>query len=117
MMGRCRTCKGCVRVQVVRESERRMGAYGRTEYHNVFTLPNGQKARGGDACRFHVQCLCGERKYAEFNVLHGVVTQEKCSVKCTGAKGHDCECACGGKNHGCDHDLGQLLFPQMEAAS
>lgn len=27
----------------------------------------------------------------------------KCNAKCTGATGHDCTCACGGKNHGADH--------------
>ncbi len=24
----------------------------------------------------------------------------KCSAKCRSAKGHDCQCECGGKNHG-----------------
>jgi hypothetical protein len=24
----------------------------------------------------------------------------KCDGRCTHAKGHDCECSCGGKNHG-----------------
>ena len=26
----------------------------------------------------------------------------KCSAKCRHATGHDCECSCGGKNHGID---------------
>ncbi len=30
----------------------------------------------------------------------------KCDARCTGATGHDCECACGGKNHGADHGQG-----------
>jgi hypothetical protein len=30
----------------------------------------------------------------------------KCDPRCTGAKGHDCECSCGGANHGCDHRAG-----------
>ena len=29
--------------------------------------------------------------------------QRKCDARCTGAKGHNCECQCGGKNHGIDH--------------
>ena len=24
----------------------------------------------------------------------------KCDARCMGAKGHNCECSCGGKNHG-----------------
>jgi hypothetical protein len=24
----------------------------------------------------------------------------KCDARCTNAKGHNCECSCGGKNHG-----------------
>jgi len=24
----------------------------------------------------------------------------KCDARCTGARGHNCECQCGGKNHG-----------------
>lgn len=26
-----------------------------------------------------------------------------CNAVCTGAKGHSCECSCGGRNHGADH--------------
>lgn len=28
---------------------------------------------------------------------------KKCDGRCTSARGHNCECACGGKNHGADH--------------
>lgn len=27
-----------------------------------------------------------------------------CDRRCTGARGHRCECSCGGLNHGADHD-------------
>lgn len=27
----------------------------------------------------------------------------KCDRRCTGARGHDCECSCGGAQHGADH--------------
>ena len=27
----------------------------------------------------------------------------KCDRRCTGATGHNCECSCGGENHGADH--------------
>jgi hypothetical protein len=27
----------------------------------------------------------------------------KCDARCRSAKGHSCECSCGGKNHGINH--------------
>ena len=27
----------------------------------------------------------------------------KCGPRCMGATGHDCDCECGGKNHGANH--------------
>lgn len=27
-----------------------------------------------------------------------------CDRRCTGATGHNCECSCGGENHGMDHE-------------
>jgi hypothetical protein len=32
--------------------------------------------------------------------VEGFVTDTKCDARCQGAKGHMCECSCGGKNHG-----------------
>jgi hypothetical protein len=29
--------------------------------------------------------------------------KHKCDPRCTGATGHNCECQCGGANHGADH--------------
>ena len=31
-----------------------------------------------------------------------LVEDHKCDARCTGARGHNCDCSCGGKNHGCD---------------
>jgi len=32
----------------------------------------------------------------------GTANDTKCGAKCTGSKGHVCDCSCGGKNHGRD---------------
>lgn len=32
--------------------------------------------------------------------IRGKVSAHKCAAKCTHAKGGDCECSCGGANHG-----------------
>lgn len=37
------------------------------------------------------------------NAVVGTQTETKCDARCTSAKGHNCECSCGGKNHGIDH--------------
>lgn len=34
------------------------------------------------------------------NAVKGIQTDKKCDSRCTHAKGHNCECACGGANHG-----------------
>ncbi len=42
---------------------------------------------------------CGKARYV--HKVAGVFNNEiKCNAKCEGAHGHDCECQCGGKNHG-----------------
>jgi len=43
-------------------------------------------------------CQCGGRTAAK--LISGVTTDAPCNSKCEGSKGHVCECACGGKNHG-----------------
>jgi hypothetical protein len=41
----------------------------------------------------------------QFRAIEGVVTECPCDARCTGAKGHTCECSCGGANHGRDYSL------------
>jgi len=42
---------------------------------------------------------CGKRM--TWNYLKAVlVVEHKCDARCTNARGHSCECSCGGKNHG-----------------
>lgn len=39
--------------------------------------------------------------YLSFDRVKGRFNAEvKCDARCTGARGHNCECQCGGKNHG-----------------
>ena len=52
----------------------------------------------------NVVCACGQ--YMQGREVRGRYSESrKCDVRCTGAKGHDCECQCGGVNHGRDHDV------------
>lgn len=41
-------------------------------------------------------------RYLRFANLEARRTEKACDVRCTGARGHKCECSCGGENHGAD---------------
>lgn len=42
---------------------------------------------------------CGESM--GHGIIYGTYNSEvECDARCTGAHGHNCECSCGGKNHG-----------------
>lgn len=44
---------------------------------------------------------CDSGRQMDAKPLKGFFCAEvKCGALCTGAKGHTCDCSCGGKNHG-----------------
>ena len=45
-----------------------------------------------------LKCQCGAM--AQFKVVKGSVSDAPCNDKCVSSKGHCCDCACGGRNHG-----------------
>jgi hypothetical protein len=47
-----------------------------------------------------VTCSCGKGRPILKPVYGRTVAAVKCDGRCTHATGHDCECSCGGKNHG-----------------
>lgn len=53
--------------------------------------------------RLHAPCPeCGSQD-VRVNVVKGVRSDVECGDRCRNAKGGDCECSCGGDNHGADH--------------
>lgn len=57
----------------------------------------------GDASALVIGCRgCGKPRVARM-VLGRVVASKPCDGRCMSATGHNCECACGGKNHGANH--------------
>lgn len=46
--------------------------------------------------------ICGAR-LKQVAGVRGRVTDTKCGARCTSAMGPNCDCECGGKNHGADH--------------
>lgn len=53
---------------------------------------------GMSQCREH-------RRYVIWERIEGKVSEHVCDARCTSAKGHNCECSCGGANHGKDWDV------------
>ena len=51
---------------------------------------------------FWLRCPAGHQ--VEFKKMTGKKTDELCSAKCLSATGPNCECGCGGENHGKNHD-------------
>lgn len=43
--------------------------------------------------------VCGT-EHARGNMVKGFTTEHVCDARCTNATGSNCECSCGGKNHG-----------------
>lgn len=65
-----------------------------TQRSDMGTVMRTTKVSGGREV-----CACGRE--LSFHVIKGVYRPEKaCDARCINSKGHVCECACGGKNHG-----------------
>ena len=73
-MGACKVCKTFIRVE--REPAQR--------HDDFVTCPS-----------------CGKVNVLR-QVFGSVKLSKKCDARCTNARGHDCECSCGGENHGAD---------------
>lgn len=81
-IAKCMRCKSAKRVEgYVRRTYAGYGRYTATE-----SWPT-------------VVCSCG-RAYPMISRIKAITTDHKCDSRCTSAKGHNCECSCGGKNHG-----------------
>jgi hypothetical protein len=100
-IGRCKSCKRGLRTRAVREMPLRSSYRGD---HWVLEAGNAPAVSdyGGELVLRTACPGCGG--YLGLHRLRGVLNRaKKCSAKCTSATGHDCECACGGKNHGSNH--------------
>lgn len=84
------------------ESRKAYRGYGRYETVCFRTDENGRNIDLGydGACP-----SCGLVNSSATRV-RGFVTEHVCDARCTGAKGPNCECSCGGKNHGNDFMVG-----------
>ncbi len=100
----CKRCKSGRRVEYV--SSRPGYAFRRAPEGKL--IPAGiwiQSCGGGKPTVYDGDvengiCPTCNRKmeYGELNARF--VPDHNCDSRCTGARGHDCECSCGGANHG-----------------
>lgn len=97
-IARCSRCKTTRSRLVTRTT--RVTYYGRPfpkrHAHSVDTI-DGKTPTGHAG-------LCGCNREIYFRDVKGVTNPDhNCDARCLSATGHNCECACGGRNHGASH--------------
>lgn len=77
------------------------------------TYRDGRRDYGGDP-----EGVCkGCNRMMTYGMLKGVTVPDvPCDGRCTGARGHSCECSCGGENHGKSWGLGAPISKILQAA-
>lgn len=89
----CRTCKAITSALVTRGAEvthPTMGWVHATDVAGVF-IANGEARI---PCRSCGAIRVGRRVFGKVSERHA------CGARCMASKGFDCECSCGGANHG-----------------
>lgn len=101
MIGRCRACKGTKRRDYpeTRTITLGTGMYERTSIVAGRTTPQGNWIR---ATADYFCPDCGKAAW-DSKPMKKRLGVQKCGARCYGATGHDCECQCGGENHGRAH--------------
>lgn len=98
-------CKRTVRIEVTREEPTKIWRHSSGQ---GFKLDNGWLVPLGS---YHDVCFCGckskqyngQQQWSFRAVIGRIKENHKCDARCLNSKGHSCECACGGKNHGAGH--------------
>lgn len=75
------------------------------QLHRCYKCKNVVRTEGFEA----VYC-CGH--LTTWQWIDGRASGTKCDIRCTSARGHKCNCQCGGKNHAADWS--QLGRPMNE---
>lgn len=104
-IGRCKSCKVTFRLELTKgrahtRSEGR-GPFRREVVRHDMLFPNGEPFDNGQRC--WACWSAGRERWIAFNRIVGTTSADTCGAKCLSATGHQCECACGGQNHGSQH--------------
>lgn len=101
MIYRCRNT-ACRKIRAFEYPESRESYLGYGRYARIAYRVD--QIRGNVDMGYDGTCDCGA--YCDSNRVKGFVTDHVCDARCTSAKGPNCECSCGGKNHGRDYEIG-----------
>jgi len=102
--GRCKRCgwKGSVLVVELRPSV----MDGKNVDVAVDESGHPHEFRDGYCVVVRHACSLGQERLTKLTRVIGVYNPgRQCNAKCLAAIGHDCECRCGGKNHGAGFTL------------
>jgi len=99
-MFKCRACKAVSRIDFERTRTRVKVGFQVRFYDPKWTRDGVPIQDGICGDMPVVRCACGGWAYGRPIVAR--VSEHKCDARCTSAKGHNCECSCGGENHGSD---------------
>lgn len=118
-IGRCpvRGCGTTLRLTVPMLGRKRKKSFGHGMYHHEAVVTEWSPAPGS-SIPFYLGICCAKHKWElRWNVVNGTFSQDhKCDARCVNAKGHNCECSCGGANHGKGYDLPVFKFNAEVAA-
>jgi hypothetical protein len=65
-----------------------------------------------------VTARCPDHGVYRLQAVRGKLAPEhKCDARCMNATGHNCECSCGGANHGLAHGSDNGVKPEKSAAA
>lgn len=102
---KCKTCGKATSTLAARvQAEWKFSGVRRGAFVNEAGNVVGFEHCIGDTSSLLIECRggCGSWKVAR-KVLGKVRNDIKCDGRCMSATGHNCECQCGGKNHGAAH--------------
>lgn len=96
-IGKCLSCKAISRRDY---TEQRKSVVGKGMYMRE-TMRFGLQRASRFVFASEDMCCprCGKESW-NAKKIDGFATATRCDARCSDAKGHTCECACGGKNHG-----------------
>lgn len=105
-IGKCRT-KGCKHATRVAEVDvQDLDSYRRNPAGELVT-PNGTAYDRSEPFILNgvaVSARCPEHGIYRLSLLNGTHNPEKgCDARCMNATGPNCDCSCGGANHGAGH--------------
>lgn len=103
----CKRCKVGKRVEypLVQKAYEGYGRYSYRAYRQGAELTQWGKPTGQFAkifAGYDNECPQCKRPMQWHRLEAAHNPEVKCDARCTGARGHQCECSCGGKNHGAD---------------